>query len=72
MTIHVGEKVKVLYTDQLRYIFQVEMTATSHSDEFTARVEAIFGEGDGEVTGGDILKWKGHYSAHLRGSVFRP
>ena len=55
----VGKKVKVLYTDQLRYILQVEVTVASRPNEFTGRIEAIFAEGNGEITGGDVLKWKG-------------
>ncbi len=53
-----GHVVKVRYVDQFPYTFDVEVTAIGDSGEFTGRVKRIFAADDGEITGGDILRWK--------------
>jgi hypothetical protein len=59
----VGEKVKVRYTDGLKYTLDVEVTAICPPNAFNGRIERIFAAGPdlqiGEITGGDILALKG-------------
>ncbi|MBV8105880.1 MAG: hypothetical protein JO223_14895 [Hyphomicrobiales bacterium] len=54
----VGHMVKVRYVEQLPYTFDVEVTDITDSDEFKGRVRQIFAADEGEITGGDIVRWK--------------
>jgi hypothetical protein len=69
LTLTVGQVVKVGYIDQFLYTFVVEVTAIAASDEFKGRVTAIFAAEGGEITGGDILRWKGKHKAFKKTDI---
>lgn len=55
----VGLHLRVRYIDVLRYVLHVEVTEPGQSGEFVGRIDRVFAEEDGEVTGGDVRKLLG-------------
>lgn len=55
--INLGERLRVRYTDGLRYVLWVQVMADCTPHEFFGKVETIFAdpdEGGGEITGGRV------------------
>jgi hypothetical protein len=55
----VGQHLRVRYIDGYRYVLHVEVTEPGQSDEFVGRIDGVFAEGDGEVSGGSVRKLLG-------------
>jgi hypothetical protein len=53
----IGDKVRMNYVDKsgFRYVLHVEILSVTESDRFVGRVGSVFAEGNGEITGGQVL-----------------
>jgi hypothetical protein len=58
MAVDVGSVVKVRHEEGFRYVLHVQVVRLTDSG-FVGRVQAVFAEQSGQVTGGDILRLVG-------------
>ena len=65
----IREIVKVRHIDLYTYILHVEVTAICEFNEFIGRIDNIFAEGAGEISGGEILKLKGQQKTFKNSDV---
>jgi hypothetical protein len=59
----IGQKLKVRYVDTYKYLLHVEVIEIDRSGGFIGRVDHVFADGIGEITGGDVLKLRGQRMA---------
>jgi hypothetical protein len=53
----IGEMVRISYANDsaFRYVLHVEVLSVAEKGLFVGRVERVFAQGNGEITGGEIL-----------------